>query len=257
VVSPADSKPQRAAQKPARSKVGSLAGLLPFFRPYRLRLASAALFLVLSALSTLVFPWALRSLIDQGFVAPPGTDNGTRVMALREHFLALFAVAVAFAIFAAARLYTVTWLGERVTADLRTAVYRHVIAQSPGFFESAQSGELLSRLTTDTTLVQTVAGVSLSMGLRSTVTALGALIMLTITNLTMTAQLWGLLLLIVVPSTYFGRRVRKLSRDSQDRIADSSALAAEILNAIPVVQSYSARCSGACIPAPRPCCMAS
>ncbi|MDB4972098.1 MAG: transporter [Myxococcaceae bacterium] len=228
----------RATSELPAGKVRSLAGLLPFFRPYRGRLAAAALFLILSALTTLAFPFALRTLIDQGFVAPEQADPGARVMALREHFLGLFAVAVAFAVFAGARLYSVTWIGERVTSDLRNAVYRHVIAQSPAFFESARTGDVLSRLTTDTTLVQTVAGVSLSMGLRSAVTALGALIMLTVTNLTMTAQVWGLMALIVFPSAYFGRRVRKLSRDSQDRIADSSALAAETLNAIVVVQSY-------------------
>ena len=220
------------------SKVTSLLGLWRFFRPYRGRMALAAVFLVLSALSTLAFPLALRTLIDKGFVAPTDGDPGARVMALREHFVGLFAVAVAFAVFAAARLYTVTWIGERVTADLRNAVYRHVLLQSPAFFESAQSGEVLSRLTTDTTLVQTVAGASLSMGLRSVITGLGALVTLTITNASMTGRLWGLMLLILLPSIYFGRRVRKLSRDSQDRVADSSALAAEILNAIPVVQSY-------------------
>lgn len=221
-----------------RSKVTSLLGLARFFRPYRGRLTLAAIFLVLSALTTLAFPFALRTLIDKGFVASPGDDPGARVMALREHFVGLFAVAVAFAVFAGARLYTVTWIGERITADLRNAVYRHVVAQSPAFFESAQSGEVLSRLTTDTTLIQTVAGASLSMGLRSAVTGIGALIMLTVTNLSMTAELWGLMIVILFPSTYFGRRVRKLSRDSQDRVADSSALAAEILTAIPVVQSY-------------------
>jgi ATP-binding cassette, subfamily B, bacterial len=234
-VEPVEPPPQRP---PPRRKLQSLLGLLPFFRPYRLRLAAAALFLLLSALSTLLFPAALRALIDSGFVPRPEAGEGARIMALREHFLALFGVAVAFALFAALRLYTITWIGERITADLRNAVYRHVIAQSPAFFESARSGEVLSRLTTDTTLVQTVAGASLSMGLRSTLTALGALVMLTVTNFAMTAQIWGLMALVILPSTFFGRRVRKLSRDTQDRIADSSALASEILNAVPVVQSY-------------------
>ena len=233
MLSTTDRAPERE-----RAKVTSLLGLLPFFRPYRGRMALAAVFLVLSALTTLAFPFALRTLIDKGFVAPPGADPGARVMALREHFVGLFAVAVAFATFAGARLYTVTWIGERVTADLRNAVYRHVIVQSPAFFESARSGDVLSRLTADTTLVQTVAGASLSMGLRSAVTGVGALIMLTVTNLSMTAELWGLMVLVLFPSTVFGRRVRKLSRDSQDRVADSSALASEILHAIPVVQSY-------------------
>jgi ATP-binding cassette, subfamily B, bacterial len=132
----------------------------------------------------------------------------------------------------------VTWLGERITADLRNAVYAHVVRQSPEFFETTQTGEVLSRLTTDTTLVQTVVGSSLSMGLRNTVMGIGALGMLIVTNPVVMTQVLGILVLVVLPSLYFGRRVRKLSRASQDRVADSSAIAAEVLNAIPVVQSY-------------------
>ena len=132
----------------------------------------------------------------------------------------------------------VSWLGERVTADLRNAVYAHVVRQSPEFFETTQTGEVLSRLTTDTTLVQTVVGSSLSMGLRNTVMGIGAMAMLIVTNPVVMTQVLGILVLVVLPSLYFGRRVRKLSRASQDRVADSSAIAAEVLNAIPVVQSY-------------------
>ena len=212
-----------------------MSGLLPFLRPYRVRIAAAALFLVLAAVSTLVFPVALKSLIDQGFVA---TDPGARVMALREHFFALFAVGIALGVFSAARFYMVSWLGERVTADLRNAVYSHVVRQSPEFFESTQTGEVLSRLTTDTTLVQTVVGSSLSMGLRNAVMGVGAMAMLIVTNPVVMTQVLLILVLVVLPSLYFGRRVRRLSRASQDRIADSSAIAAEVLNAVPVVQSY-------------------
>ncbi|MBL8304256.1 MAG: ATP-binding cassette domain-containing protein, partial [Ideonella sp.] len=128
--------------------------------------------------------------------------------------------------------------GERITADLRNAVYARVVMQSPEFFESTQTGEVLSRLTTDTTLVQTVVGSSLSMGLRNAVMCTGAMVMLIVTNPYVMSQVLGVLVLVVLPSLYFGRRVRKLSRASQDRIADSSAMAAEVLNAIPVVQSY-------------------
>ena len=213
----------------------SLSGLLPFLRPYGTRIALALLFLVLSAASTLVLPVALKSLIDSGLIA---ADPGERVMALRGHFAALFGVGAALGLFSAARFYMVSWLGERVTADLRNAVYAHVIEQSPEFFETNQTGEVLSRLTTDTTLVQTVVGSSLSMGLRNTVMGLGALGMLVITNPLVMTQVLGILVLVVLPSAYFGRRVRKLSRASQDRVADSSAIAAEVLNAIPVVQSY-------------------
>ena len=220
----------------------SLSGLLPFLRPYRARIGLAVVFLVLAAVSTLVFPIALRSLIDGGLVsgAAIGSDRGAQVMALRAHFMELFAVAVALGLFSAARFYMVSWLGERVTADLRNAVYAHVMRQSPEFFETTQTGEVLSRLTVDTTLVQTVVGSSLSMGLRNAVMGTGALLMLVWTNPYVMLQVLVVLVLIVVPSLYFGRRVRKLSRASQDRVADSSAIAAEVLNAIPVVQSYTA-----------------
>ncbi|MCZ4312875.1 ABC transporter transmembrane domain-containing protein [Comamonadaceae bacterium G21597-S1] len=218
----------------------SLSGLAPFLRPYRGRILLAGLFLVMAAVTTLVFPLALRSLIDGGLVGADSlsADPGTRVMALREHFFDLFLVAVALGLFSAARFYMVSWLGERITADLRNAVYKHVLRQSPEFFETTQTGEVLSRLTVDTTLVQTVVGSSLSMGLRNTVMGIGALLMLIWTNPTVMIQVLGILVVIVLPSLWFGRRVRKLSRTSQDRVADSSAIAAEVLNAIPVVQSY-------------------
>ncbi|MBA3056871.1 MAG: ATP-binding cassette domain-containing protein [Gammaproteobacteria bacterium] len=226
-----------SSERPKPSNPKSLSGLLPFLRPYRGRIALALLFLVMAAVATLAFPVALRSLIDGGLVQG---DKGAQVMALREHFVALFAVAVALGLFSAARFYMVSWLGERVTADLRNAVYAHVLRQSPEFFETTQTGEVLSRLSADTTLVQTVVGSSLSMGLRNTVMGIGALGMLIWTNPMVMIQVLGVLVLIVLPSLWFGRRVRKLSRASQDRLADSSAIAAEVLNAIPVVQSYTA-----------------
>ena len=218
----------------ARS-VRPLRGLLPFLKPYRGRIVLAGLFLVGAALTTLVFPVALKALIDQGLVS---SDPGERVLALRGHFFALFGVGAALGLFSALRFYMVTWLGERITADLRNAVYAHVVKQSPQFFETTQTGEVLSRLTTDTTLVQTVVGSSLSMGLRNTVMGLGALVMLVITNPVVMAQVLGILVLVVLPALWFGRKVRSLSRASQDRVADSSAIAAEVLNAVPVVQSY-------------------
>ena len=197
----------------------------------------AVFFLVMAAVATLVFPLALRGLIDGGMGA---ADKGERLMGLRNHFFELFGVAAALGLFSAGRFYMVSWLGERVTADLRNAVYSHVVRQSPEFFETTQTGEVLSRLTGDTTLVQTVVGSSLSMGLRNAVMGIGALGMLVITNPYLMVQVLGVLVLIVAPSVWFGRRVRKLSRASQDRVADSSAIAAEVLNAIPVVQSYTA-----------------
>ncbi len=226
---------QKDNDRPAGKTPRSLSGLGPFLRPYRLQITLAGLFLVMAAVATLAFPVALKSLIDQGLVA---ADPTARVMALRGHFLALFGVGAALGLFSALRFYMVSWLGERVTADLRNAVYGHVVQQSPEFFESNASGEVLSRLTTDTTLVQTVVGSSLSMGLRNVVMGSGAMVMLVITNPRVMTQVLGILVLVVLPSLYFGRRVRKLSRASQDRVADSSAIAAEVLNAIPVVQSY-------------------
>ena len=212
----------------------SLSGLLPFIRPYRLQVLLAGLFLLLAAATTLAFPWALKVLIDQGLVAESGPD------VLAEKFMELFLVAAALAVFSAGRFYTVSWLGEKITADVKNKVYAHVLEQSPTFFETTQSGEVLSRLTSDTTLVQTVVGSSLSMGLRNLVMGTGAVGMLVWTNPWMMLQVIGLLVVVVFPSVYLGRRVRRLSRASQDRVADSSAIASEVLNAISVVQSYTA-----------------
>jgi len=213
----------------------ALSMLLPFLRPYRLRLALAGLFLLLAAGTTLAFPWALRLLIDQGLASPDARGQ------LVVHFVELFLVAAALAVFSALRFYLVTWLGERVTADIRNAVYAHVLRQSPSFFETTQTGEVLSRLTNDTTLIQTVVGSSLSMGLRNLIMGLGALAMLIWTNPFLMLQVLAVLVLVVWPSVMLGRRVRRLSRASQDRVADASALASEVLNAIPVVQSYNAQ----------------
>ena len=212
----------------------SLSGLLPFIRPYRTQVVLAGLFLLLAAATTLAFPLALKVLIDQGLVAEAGSD------VLAQRFFELFLVAAALAVFSAGRFYMVSWLGEKITADVKNKVYHHVLSQSPTFFETTQSGEVLSRLTSDTTLVQTVVGSSLSMGLRNVVMGAGAVGMLVWTNPMLMLQVIGVLIVVVLPSVYLGRRVRRLSRASQDRVADSSAIAAEVLNAISVVQSYTA-----------------
>ena len=235
----ASSQSPSSPRSAARGSPRSLGGLLVFLRPYRARIGLACVFLVLAALATLAFPMALRSLIDGGLVDATG-DKGAQAMALRGKFELLFAVAVALGAFSAARFYMVSWLGERVTADLRDAVYSHVLQQSPQFFETTQTGEVLSRLTADTTLVQTVVGSSLSMGLRNAVMGVGALAMLVWTNPYVMSIVMLAVLLVVLPTLWIGRRVRRLSRDSQDRVADSSAIAAEVLNAVPVVQSYTA-----------------
>ena len=217
-----------------KSSPQSLSGLLPFVRPYRVQVACAGLFLILAAATTLAFPWALRTLIDQGLVDHAAPE------VLATQFFELFMVAVALAVFSAARFYTVSWLGEKITVDVKNKVYAHVLQQSPTFFETTQSGEVLSRLTSDATLIQTVVGSSLSMGLRNLVMGVGAMVMLVWTNPWLMFQVMGVLAVVVFPSVYLGRRVRRLSRASQDRVADSSAMASEVLNAISVVQSYTA-----------------
>lgn len=213
----------------------ALSGLLPFLSPYRVRIAAAGFFLVAAAVTTLLFPMVLRRLIDHGLV--PGQAAAGL---LGQHFLGLFAVALALGVFSAWRFYLVSWLGERIMADLRQAVYAHVLRQSPAFFERTQVGEVLSRLGTDTTLIQTLVGSSLSMGLRNAIMGLGALAMLVWSHPYVMLQVVLIVLFVVLPTLWFGRRVRRLSRSSQDRLADTSAIAAEVLAAVPVVQSHTA-----------------
>ncbi|WP_342129141.1 ABC transporter transmembrane domain-containing protein [Hydrogenophaga sp. OTU3427] len=222
------------AGQPARR---SLSGLLPFMRPYRGRIAWAGVFLIGAAVTTLLFPIALRQLIDGSLSGDP---QALGQALLGQHFALLFGIAAALGLFSALRFYMVSWLGERVMTDLRQAVYSHVLRQSPAFFETTQTGEVLSRLGTDTTLVQTLVGSSLSMGLRNLVMGTGALAMLVWSHPYVMLQVVAVVLGVVLPTLWFGRRVRRLSRASQDRMADSSAIAAEVLNAMPVVQSHSA-----------------
>jgi ATP-binding cassette subfamily B protein len=220
------------------SRKGSLAafkGLFPFLRPYRRQFLLAAIALVFAAGATLAIPYAFKQMIDLGFGASAGAKSIKHVDAT---FLALFGVATVLALATAARFFTVSWLGERVTADIRSAVYRHVVDQSPEFFETTQTGEVLSRITTDTTLIQAVVGTSISMALRNALLFLGGLVMLFVTSPKLSSIILVLLVLVIVPIILFGRRVRKLSRDSQDRIADASAMAGEILNAMPTVQAF-------------------
>jgi len=227
-----------AAPPPASRRLRPLRALLPFVTPYRRQIALALLFLLLAASSTLALPYAVKLLVDGGIALPPGTDVGTRLVAIREHFLLLFGVAVALGLFTSARFYMVSWIGERVTTDLRQSVYAHVLQQSPQFFETLKTGEVLSRLTTDTTVIQSAVGSSISMGLRNTVLFLGGIAMLIATSPRLMLTVTGIIVLVVLPALIIGRRVRKLSRASQDRMADTSGIAGEILNAIPIVQSF-------------------
>ena len=229
--------PKPTSERPKGQSAQSLSGLLPFLKPYSWQLALALLFLFLAAATTLAFPVALRWLIDEGLTP---SDNSVTLLALQGYFVLLFVVALALGVFSSARFYLMSWIGERVTADVRNAVYARVLQQSPAFFETTRTGEVLSRLTTDTTLVQTVVGSSFSMGLRNAVMGLGALLLLIWSHPGLMLQILAVVLGVVLPAMWFGRRVRRLSRDSQDRVADTSALAGEMLNAMPVVQAYTA-----------------
>jgi len=225
------------AQTPVR-RLGTLRALWPFIVPYGRQIAVALLFLLLASLTTLALPYAVRMLVDRGLALPSDVGIAQRLIAVQHQFGWLFVNAVGLAAFTAARFYMVTWIGERVTADLRQAVYAHVLRQSPQFFETLKTGEVLSRLTTDTTVIQNAVGSSVSMGLRSSVLFVGALAMLIATSPRLMLTVAGVIALVVAPALIIGRRVRRLSRASQDRIADTSGIAGEVLNAIPVVQSF-------------------
>ncbi len=217
-----------------KASLKTLAELLPFLKPYLNRFIVAGIALVVAACATLAVPYAFKQMIDLGF----GGAANKSAAHIDLVFLALFAVASVLAIATAARFYSVSWLGERVTSDIRSAVYAHVVTQSPQFFETTQTGEVLSRLTTDTTLIQSVVGTSISMALRNVLLFVGGMVMLFVTSVKLSSIILIALVLVVVPIVLFGRRVRKLSRASQDRIADASAMAGEILNAMPTVQAF-------------------
>jgi ATP-binding cassette subfamily B protein len=220
-----------AAERPKGRSLTPLQALLPFLRPYRGRLALALVALLFAATAMLALPVAVRQLVDYGLAAEDATT-------LNRYFAGFLAAAAVFGGFAAMRFYLVTWIGERLVADVRDAVYRRVIRMDPTFFEVTRTGEVLSRLTTDTTLVQTIAGSSLSIALRSALNLAGSLVMMALTSF----KLMGIIVigvpLVVAPLIVVGRSVRKLSRASQDAIADSSGLAGETLNAVQTVQAF-------------------
>ena len=223
---------ERQAERRERSKtLAPLRALKPFIVPYRGMIAAAGAALVVAAAATLALPIAVRGVIDHGFSA---ADAGR----IGQYFLALIAVAGVLGVAAATRFYFVTWIGERVTADVRAQVFSHVLSLSPNFFEKTRTGEVLSRLTADTTLIQVVVGSSASFALRNTVMAFGAIAMMIITSPKLAALCLIGVPLVVLPIILFGRRVRRLSRESQDRIADTSAYAGEALNAVATVQAF-------------------
>ena len=209
-----------------------LLDILKFLRPYRWQAVCATLALLVAAGTVLALGPGLKFLIDQGF----GQDDPT---VLNKAVLALFVVAVLLAGGTAARFYMVSWIGERVVADMRRAIFDHIIGLSPGFFEVTRTGEVISRLTTDTTLIQTVIGSSVSVALRNSILLTGGFIGLLVTSPKLTGLTIVMLAIVVVPIVMFARRVRHLSRLSQDKIGEVSADAAEALYGIRAVQAYS------------------
>jgi ATP-binding cassette subfamily B protein len=219
------------AERPKAKSLNPLLALLPFLRPYRAMIVGGFFALLIAAAAQLALPVALRQLIDHVFAEK-------NLGVINKWFFGLIAAAVIYGVFAALRFYMVTWVGERVVADIRTAIYRRVVRMDPMFYETTRVGEVLSRLTADTTLVQAISGVNLSIVLRSTLSLIGALVLMGLTS----ARLMGVIVLmipvVIVPLILTGRRVRGLSRASQDRIADTSSLADETLNAIQTVQAF-------------------
>ena len=230
-VHPAVKLEEQARRRQKSKNVRPLRALMPFILQYPWRVIGAFVSLVLAAASTLTLPVAVRYVIDNGF-------SGTDAAAVDIYFKAMMAVAVVIGIASASRFYFVSWLGERVTSDLRLAVYKHITKLSPSFFEVTKTGEVLSRLTADTTLIKTVVGSSASIALRNIFMFIGAAIMLSITSLSLSSLAVLILPMIIVPMILFGRMVRRLSRASQDRVADTSAMASETIQSIQVVQAF-------------------
>jgi ATP-binding cassette subfamily B protein len=217
--------------RPRARSLNPLRALLPFLRPYRAMMIASLAALLAASGALLVLPIALRQLIDHGLA---GKQSST----INLYFMGFLVAALLYGGFAALRFYLVTWVGERVVADLRAAIYRRVVRMDMQFFEITRVGEVLSRLTTDTTLVQAISGVNLSIVLRSVLSLVGALVLMGLTSAKLMGVIIVLIPAVVAPLILAGRKVRGLSRASQDRIADTSGLAGETLNAIQTVQAF-------------------
>jgi len=220
-----------AARATPRRRLTALRLLLPYFRPYRPLLIGWLGFLMLSSAATLSLPVAVRLMIDRGFAH---TDPVT----LNASFIGLFVVAAVLAITTAARYFCISVLGERVVADLRRRLYAHLLTLDMAFYERTRVGELMSRLGADTEIVQTVVSSSISVALRSMVTALGGAVMLVATSPRLAGYAALVIPLVILPIVLAGRRQQKLARANQDRVADASAIANETLNAMYAVQAY-------------------
>lgn len=222
---------EQAKRRPRGRSLRPLRALLPFVTQYPLVLLAAFIALIAATAATLAMPVAVRFMIDNGF-------SNADPESIDRYFLALFLVALVLGLASATRFFFVSWLGERITADLRAAVYHHITTLSPSFFEVTRTGEVLSRLTADTTLIKTVIGSSASIALRNAFMFVGSAAMLVYTSATLSLLAALTLPAVVLPMIIFGRMVRRLARASQDRIADTSAHAAETIQAMQTVQSF-------------------
>ena len=220
-----------STDRQTKGRPALLKRLLPFFAPYGGQVAAAGLFLLLAAFFTLLMPVALRRVIDMGF-DPSSAET------IDKYFLAMIFVAGALALATSLRFYFVTRLGERIVTDIRRAVYDHAIGMSPHFFERIRTGETLSRITTDTTVIQSMVSATISVGLRNALLLTGGIVMLAFTSAKLTGLVLLIVPLIVLPIVVMGRRVRAFSRIAQDRIAETSAIAGETMGAVRDVQSF-------------------
>lgn len=219
------------AKRESSKNLNALGRLSRYLRPYRLQLVLTLIALAVAAASVLAFGAGFRYLIDGAFGAG-------HTEALDHALKAALIVVVLLAVSTFARAFLVTWLGERLVADIRHDVYRHVVGLSPSFFELTRTGEVLSRLTADTSVVQSVISASLSQALRNILLLIGGLVLLFITNLKLTLLMLVVVPLVVVPIVVIGRRVRGLSRAAQDRVGDLSGHGEETLNAVQTVQAF-------------------
>ena len=215
----------------AQASLRPVMALMPYLTRYKRKLTLAGVSLVVSAVAMLVIPMAVRRVIDLGF----GSKDGLFV---DRYFAMLVVIGFILAIASAARFYYVNWLGERVVADLRSDIFQHIAALGPAFFERAHSGELMSRLTADTTQMKAVAGSSLSQSLRSLIMLVGALVMMFVTSPRLSLLVLLAIPAVMLPLIAFGRWVRKLSRRAQDTLAEASAYAAENLSAVRTMQAF-------------------
>jgi len=222
---------QKIIDRPTSRNVTSLKALKPYIRRYKLQLGLIALFLVLAAAGTIAVPAAVGQVIDKGFMADdPDTIN--------LWFWLLFGAALVMAVAGGLRFYWVSWLGQRIVTDLRRDVYARVIRMEPEFFATTRTGEVLSRLNTDTTLVESLVGSAASVAVRNLLMLVASSVLLVVTAPSLAGVIGLMILLVALPVAVLGRWVRRLSRDAQDRVADFSAHGDETINAVPTVQAF-------------------